>query len=416
MGFVSPYTDKPKSNSTKQKLQTGTISKVLNENFSKEDLEILWKKHDELLQNFDNDPTSEKYTRTVSELIKNLRDVDETLIEAGAIPGHEKKDVASYVWKELKDRNINYSKGSFYRYFSSEQKRDWQTEEFFNKKINTKHEHDWLVIGETDLGLMKKCRGSSDSLCGAIMIDGKIYEYIPEEPQEPDDPKNKKKQPPINEKCWPIIESFQNAANNLYDFAGLLKKNTHLLTEEEIKKTREAIFQMNKAGEFLTKSAMNKKQLIDPYTMHLLEIAYGNATQNVAGGLFIMYRLDLAERRHSEGIKTFKDMGEFAKLISEKQTKKAMEGKIKEINPRYEPVSEKDAQDRGFTGQRCEKCSCLRVGFERIKNSDYDEEKDPVYMKYKTSLFCFGCYHIPEKKIFKLPKQMSSISTEWESQ
>jgi len=38
--------DKPLSNNIKQKLQIGTISKVVNDHFTKEELEDLWKRHD----------------------------------------------------------------------------------------------------------------------------------------------------------------------------------------------------------------------------------------------------------------------------------------------------------------------------------------------------------------------------------
>jgi len=259
---------------------------------------------------------------------------------------------------------------------------------------------------------MKRCRGSSDSLCGAIMIDGKIYEYLPEDSPDPEI-RPKKKIPLFNEKCIPIIEAFQQAGNNLYDFAGILKKNFHHLTDEQIKETKQDLFLMKKAGEFLMKTALNKKQIIDPYTMHLLELAYGEATQNVAGGLFIMYRIDLAERKNHKGYETFKQMGDFAVLLSEKQTKKAMEAKIKEIHERYQPTNEKDAMDCGFSGQTCEQCGWMRVGYQRILNKNYDENKDPIHMKFNDILTCFDCGHIPERKFYKLPKENPIVTIDY---
>jgi len=189
--------DKPLSNKTKQKLQTGTISKVGTAHFTKEELEDLWKTHDTTLKELQT--PSQTYTRNTSDLIKRLRDVSENLILSGAITQvTEQCDVASYVWKKLKEYDITYDRPTFYRYFSPEQKREWQTEE--PKKYNSKHEHDWLVIEETQLGIMKRCRGSTDSLCGAIMIDGKVYEYLPEDSPDPEI-RPKKKIPLFNEKC-----------------------------------------------------------------------------------------------------------------------------------------------------------------------------------------------------------------------
>ena len=52
---------------------------------------------------------------------------------------------------------------------------------------------------------------------------------------------------------------------------------------------------MKKMGEFLD-MCYDRKNLIAPFTQHLLAFAYGEATQKNAGGAYIMYRMDLAQR------------------------------------------------------------------------------------------------------------------------
>jgi len=401
---------KKSTTTTKQKLQTGTISKVITDNFTAKELEELWEQHNQALEELDG-PETQNYTRHTSDLIKKLRDVSEKLILAGAIPDvTDRADTASYVWKKLKDNNIPYAKSNFYRYFSPEQKRDWQTEEYLKgeKGGTQKHDHSWQTITQTPMGTLRKCSGTFDSTCSAIMVDGKIYEHTPEEKPEPKPPKPAV---PFNEKITPVLQSLEKVADNLIIFARALKNHSLLLNDSEIKKLKGDIFLMKKSGEFLTKTALNKKQIIDPFTMHLLAFAYGEGTQNVAAGIFLLNRLDLAQRRHADGIKKFEKISEFAQLISEKQTKKAMEGKITEINERYEPITEKEAYDQGFSGQKCENCHSMRVGYDRVPNNNYDKTKDPLWMKNETKLICFHCYHLPEKKIFNLPKQQPNPVT-----
>ena len=171
---------------------------------------------------------------------------------------------------------------------------------------------------------------------------------------------------------------------------------------------------MKTTGELL-RYAINEKQLIDPFTMHLLAMAYTETTQNNAGGLYIMKKMDLAKRRHAESLLQFKKIDEFAKLVSEKQTKKAMEGKIKEIHQRYEPKDKDQAMDQGFSGQQCENCKSFRVGYDRVPNPDYDKEKDPLYKKHDTRLMCYGCLMLVQKKTENLPKQSPLIEIEWTS-
>ena len=384
---------------------------MVSYHFTKEELEGLWKSHNATLKELEQPAGT--YSRNLSDLIRLFRDISENLILSGAIADiTEQCDVASYVKKKLKERNIPLDNSNFYKYFSPEQKREWQTEE--PKKYNSSHIHDWLDIGNTPQGLMKKCHGSSDSLCGAIMIDGKVYQYMPEDVADPEIPK-KKNIPQINEKILPAVEAFQKGGDNLHYFAGKLKSHSHLLTDEQIKGFELSIFLMNKAGDFLMKTALDKKEIIDPNTLHLLALAYGEATQKVAAGIFVMNKLDLIGRRNSQGVRLFKQMGEFSKLISEKQTKKAMEGKIKSIHERYQPTSEKDAMDCGFSGQQCENCEHMRIGYRTHENKNYNKNVDPVHMKSTLILQCYDCNHIPKRKIYKLPKEAPLVSVEWNS-
>ena len=390
-------------------LNNGTISKVPCGDFTKTDIEFLWDEYNTTMSEFDQ--PKERYTRHLSELIKKLRDVTSKLIEAEAIPGYEIQDTAGYVRKQLKGRGVPIS-NHYYQYFEPDQKRDWQSDE--TKKTNSKHEHDWVTSGKSSLGIMKKCMGGADFVCEAIMIDGKLYEHTPNEQQDQElNPKKKIIIPPTG--IMVVVKEMQAAADRLYDFAGVIKKNSQLYTEAQIEATKQDIFLINRAGEFLIKTAKNKKQLIDPLTMHLLVVAYAIETQNVAGGRYIMARLDLAERRHSEGVQFFTEVGQFAKLISEKQTKKAMEGKIKEVHQRYMPLDAEDAQDRGFSGQQCDNCLGYSVGYEMVDNPNYDKDNDPVHMKNDMSLMCYSCSYLPKPKKYKLPKQAPTISVTWDT-
>ena len=196
MSFVAISDNKTKSNSTKQKLQSGTISKVHNVHFTAEDLNILWSKHNELLQ--EAELPADKYTRTISQLIQELRDVSEKLILAGAIPEFKStQDTASYFWKQLKDRNITYSKGGFYRYFSDDQKRGYQTSAFLEKLPEKSHKHNFQEItGNFEgLGEVRRCSANGDVLCQAKMIDGQIYENIPDTDSDIDLSKKPPKDP-----------------------------------------------------------------------------------------------------------------------------------------------------------------------------------------------------------------------------
>lgn len=387
------------------KRQSGTISKVTSGNFqtklSKKDLEELrsaiYKLADEIKE------PSERYTRHTSELIKSMRDKAETLILNGGEPGLTQKDTASYVWKILKERNIAYPKPHFYKYFSAEQKRDWQSQDFLEKE-NPDHKHIFEHIGHLQgIGNVEKCGGYGANTCPMLRINGRLHQALPDEPPEPE-LKPTKQNPQLDEKFLPLIQAFQESGDNLHDFAGVLKQNAQYLTDDNLAKLKCEIFLMKQAGEFC-KMAMDKKHLIHPFTQHLLATAYAEETQKYAGGLFIMYRLDLATRKHGDGVKGFKTKAEFSKLLSTKQTGKAMAGKVRELNERYEPHNEWEAMDMGFSGQQCSDCGRWRVGYDTIPNPNW-KEGDPAHEKSNVHLVCFACgeTYTDKRKHFPLPK------------
>ena len=103
MTFVSQYTDK--QSGTKQKLQSGTISKVLTQHFTQEELEYLWKTHDATLKELKW--PGETYSRNLSDLIRSFRDISQNLILSGAIHDvSEQCDVASVKEKIMVFQNL----------------------------------------------------------------------------------------------------------------------------------------------------------------------------------------------------------------------------------------------------------------------------------------------------------------------
>lgn len=158
------------------KRQSGTISKVSSANFkiSEKELEELrndiYKIADELKT------PSERYTRHTSELIKLMRDKAEVLIENGGELGLTRKDVASYVWQILKKKNIAYSKPAFYQYFSPEQKREWQSQDYLEKE-NPDHKHIFEHMGHVDgIGDVEKCGGYGAHTCPMLRINGRLHQ------------------------------------------------------------------------------------------------------------------------------------------------------------------------------------------------------------------------------------------------
>ena len=408
----------------KKKSESGTILKLTSGKFSKEDLEELWNKHNKTLQELEV-PT-EKYTRFTSDLIKSLRDISEQLILAGAIPeAPTQKDIAKYVWKKLKERNIPYPQPAFYKLFNPDQKRDWESDEDSHTKPSD-HKHEFQKIGKiSGMGEVSRCGAACIPACQALLIEGRLFEQQELEEKEPELKKQKEKTK-FEEKNDFIIAAFENAADKLKAVANVWKFTDAQLTDDETKLIRKDIFLMEKAGDTVD-MAYDRKNVIHPSIMHLLAAAYTEATQNVASGIFIMSKIDLLARKHGQGVKTFTEVGEFAKLLTSKQTSKAMKGKVKELHERYEPQTEEEAMDQGFSGQQCTNCKNFRVGFDNVQSPNYNEGKkdwkqgdpikdkpDPIHMKYDTELVCYHCFAIQKRKVINLPKQTPGVVMDWQ--
>ena len=391
--------------------KNGTISKLTDGKFelSKDELEMLWEQHNKTLNELQ--VPSERFTRYTSDLIKKLRDVSEQLILSGAIPNLTRKDTAAYVWKQLKSNNIAYPQSHFYKYFDSEQKRDWQTTE--EKPTPTIHEHSFLLIeNHPTMGEIKRCDAPCDPPCRAMMIDGRLFEEQMQEESEPE-LKPSKEKTTYEEKHQLIIDELESSALRLKAMANVWKNQDSNLTESEMRTIHEELFYVRKAGEFLD-MAYDKKNLIHPFIQHLMALAYAETTQNHAGGKFLMYRIDLATRRHAEAVKFFKDEGQFAKLLTEKQSSKAMAAKIRKLHPRYQPPTELKSQNAGFSGQKCSNCGKRRVGDDREQDPDW-KKGDPANTKYRTVLRCFDCWQTQRQKFYKLPKENPKIQVQWDS-
>ena len=408
----------------KENSKSGTILKLTSGKFSKEDLEELWNKHNKTLQELEV-PT-EKYTRFTSDLIKSLRDTSEQLILAGAIPeAPTQKDIAKYVWKKLKERNIPYPQPAFYKLFNPDQKRDWESDEDSHTKPSD-HKHEFQKEGHIEgMGEVSRCATPCEPKCFAMLIDGRLFEQQELEEKEPE----LKTQKPKNNfeiENEDFITAYEDAIARLKAVLLVWRTTNSNLTDKEKKELKSDLYAMKKAGEFLD-MAYDRKNLIAPYTQHLLSLAYGEATQKHAGGAFLMYRIDLAKRKHGESVKFFKKAYEFAKLLSGKQTAKAMKGKIRILNPRYEPQNEKKSMDAGFSGQQCIDCKYRRVGYDQVLNINWKEGKpgwkegddpkdkpDPVHEKYDSMLVCFHCGEVQKRKHFTLPKQVPQVTIDYE--
>ena len=394
----------------KEKSKSGTILKLSSAEFSKKELEDLWDKHNQTLQELDS-PT-EKYTRFTSDLIRSLRDTSEQLILAGAIPdATTRKDTAAYVWKKLKERNIPYSYQAFYKLFDPEQIRDWQTDEGSQTKPSD-HKHEFQSIGKiSGMGEVSRCGAACDPKCQALLIDGRLFEQQELEEKEPE-LKPEKQKSNFEQENEDYIAAYENVISKLKAVVNVWRTTKSNLTKAEMNELRASLYSMKKAGEFVD-MCYDRKNLIAPFTQHLLSFAYGEATQKNAGGAYIMYRMDLGQRKHGEAVKDFTKAAEFAKLLSGKQTAKAMKGKIRILNERYEPQNEKQAMDTGFSGQQCIDCHYWRVGYDQVRNIDW-KEGDPIHEKSDTLLICFHCMRTQKRKHFVLPKQVPQVTIDYQ--
>lgn len=390
--------------------QKGTISEVPTREFESKELTELWEKFNSTLHEIE-DPTN-RYTRNLSDLIRRLGDEAEQLILRQAIPGLQQQDTASYVRKQLIDRGVPLN-NHFYEYFKPEQKREWQTQEFVEKKKVTNHQHEWILVKNVEgVGEIKRCTGTTDALCTAKMIDGIIYEATEQEDSEPE-LKPQKPKSNFEQKHEFIIDPLRDAGRRLLAVADYWRTHDSDLTPEEQKTMQEEIYLLQKAGETVD-LAYDDKTKMPPIVQHFLVSAYAAETQNYAGGKYIMLCKDWGAKRHGMSIKTIKDIGDFSKLITSKQTRKVMAGLVSDLHPRYAPNNQKEAQDMGFSGDKCNHCGSMRVGYDRILNTDWSEG-DPVHEKFNITLVCFQCGQQPKRTLNELPKA-KNISVDWQSQ
>lgn len=393
---------------TKSGVKSGTILKVPTgdfEHLSEADLKFLWNQHNDALKTFEE--PKERYTKFLSELIGRVRDTTARLIQAGAIEGVTVKDTAIYVRNALKLRGIPMS-NHFYQYFKPDQKRDWQTDED-PEKLKNSHRHEFFLVKiDEDLGEIKRCGDP----CNALMIEGKVFQHIQEETVEPELAIRKPKTS-FEEENEELIEGYESVISTLKAVVGVWRITESQLTLEEKMTLSSELYKLKLATEFVN-MAHDRKNLIAPFVLHLLCLAYAEATQKHAGGLFLMKRIDLAKRKHGEAVKDFTTIGQFAKLLSGKQTTKAMKGKIKTIHERNEPLNEKGAQDAGFSGQQCTECKYFRVGHDQVRNPDW-KDGDPVHEKFDTVLVCFHCFATQKRVHYILPKQLPEVTIDYQS-
>lgn len=406
--------DKPSSNNNKQKLQSGTISKVISDNFeelSTDDLNSLWQIHNDTIKELEG-PQTERYTRYTSDLIKRLRDVSEKLISAKAIPDYtSRKDTASYVWKQLKDRNIPYAKANFYKYFSEEQKRDYQNPEILSKAPDKSHKHDFsLILGNFEgVGEIRNCAASGDVLCQAKMIDGQIYENVPDPDSDTDLTKKPKRDPIFYEdENQYVLNTYQKVIDSLKSVQQyyIRKPAFSELNEKEKRELREVLLYVEKATEFVN-AAFNDKNKIPTMTEHLLVLAYAEETQNAAGGLY----LSLFRKFGAKKVEHAKDV--LSKYLTSKQTLKKMRGKTPKLHPRYDPKNRVEAEDRGFDGMKCSNQKCPSFGYridydQVIVGVDIDEFGNEKNI-WDTKLVCFACNTIQKPITIKLEKMHRKV-------
>ena len=404
---------------SKQKLDNGTIPKVVNDHFTKDEINFLWDRHNTLLK--EAELPSEKYTRTVAELIREIRDVSEKLIVAGAIADYtSQKDTASYVWKQLKDRNIPYDKSNFYRYFSEEQKRDYQTPAYLEKVPDKTHKHDFsVIVGNYEgIGEIRKCIPNGDILCLAKMIDGQIYENIPDTDSDAELTKKPTKDPIFyEEENEFFLVTLENSIRSIKSAQEYFLRNPAFseLTEEGKHEAREMLHIIQKSTDFLNAS-FNDKTKIPTFAQFLLVKAYVEDTNNAAGGLY----LSLLRKFGADKVETAKEA--LSDLITPKQTGRNMAGRTKIQHPRYDPKTEEEAMKMNFYGVKCTNKNCkshgYRVDYDQVMTEPpvKDEQGNIITpAKWDTQLVCFVCRTVQKPKTFDLPNIKQRMTVDWES-
>jgi len=410
-------TNKTKSNSTKQKLQSGTISKVISYDFTRDEINFLWDKHNNILK--EAEQPAERYTRTLADLIRELRDVSEKLILSGAISGYmSQKDTASYVWKQIKDRNIHCFKQNFYTYFEDFQKRDYQTPAFLEKLPDKSHNHNFQeIVGNFEgVGEFKRCAANGDVLCQAVMIDGQIFENRSDKDSDIDLTKKPPKDPIFyeeeNEYALLVLQKVINSLKSVQQY--FVKHPAFSeLNKEEQREFREVLFMIEKSTEFVNAS-YNDKTKIPTMTEHKLVFSFAEETQNAAGGLYLW----LLRKFGAKKVEHAKDV--LSNYIVPKQTTKKMAGKTPQLHPRYDPKNEEEAMDRGFYGTKCSNKKCpsfgFRIDYDRVVvGKKIDEVTGEAKNLYDNKLVCFACGTIQVPTTIKLEKMHPKVTMDFDS-
>lgn len=131
------------------------------------------------------------------------------------------------------------------------------------------------------------------------MIDSQVYENIPDQDSDSDLTKKAPKDPIFFEQeneyfiltLQKAIESLKSAQQYYIRHPAFSE-----LSKEDVKKLREALFMVRKSTEFIN-AAYNDKTKIPTMTEHLLVLAYAEATQNAAGGLYLACLESLVPKR-----------------------------------------------------------------------------------------------------------------------
>ena len=93
-------------------------------------------------------------------IICDIRDCVVKLVLSNLISIREDQ-IAIYVWNQLEEKGIKYSKGHFYSEFEENQKRNYS-----KSSIGNSHKHKWKILSDTKNGLWETCK------CGTNKIDG----------------------------------------------------------------------------------------------------------------------------------------------------------------------------------------------------------------------------------------------------
>ena len=167
------------------------------------------------------------------DIIRDIRDCVDKLVIAGSI-AIRRDQIALYIWNQLSDKGIKYSRGHFYNEFEPEQKGKYNKSSQGNK-----HNHSWKIISESKHGLWENC------LCGVSRIDGieqvaKVYDE-----QEP-------KTRPISEVITPdnpqfeILSFFEQISYNNIKIIKMIKQKTSINKTRLAKQTSKKRTQVEK--------------------------------------------------------------------------------------------------------------------------------------------------------------------------